>query len=67
MTVEEAAQRLRSHLEAMGRKPSTLRAYRSKLAAQIEPRIGSRPLVSVRRDEVEAFRDGCIRDCLSAK
>ena len=40
LTVQEAAERLIGHLEAMGRKPSTLRAYRSKLTAQIMPRIG---------------------------
>jgi site-specific recombinase XerD len=67
LTVEEAAGRLVSHLEAMGRKPSTLRAYRSKLAAQIKPRLGDRPLARVRREDVEAFRDGCLRDGLSAK
>jgi integrase len=67
ITVQEAAERLLAHLEAMGRKPSTLRAYRSKLRAQINPRIGSRPLGGVRREEIEAFRDGCIRDGLSAK
>lgn len=67
LTVTEAAERLLTHLEAMGRKPSTLRAYRSKLAAQIKPRIGNRPLGKVRREDVEAFRDGCIRDGLSAK
>ena len=31
LRVEETAERLLGHLEAMGRKPSTLRAYRSKL------------------------------------
>ena len=67
ITVEEAAGRLLSHLEAMGRKPSTIRAYRSKLAAQIKPRIGDRPLARVRREDVEAFRDACLRDGLSAK
>jgi integrase len=66
-TVQEAGERLLAHLEAMGRKPSTLRAYRSKMKAQVKPRIGSRHLASVRRDEIEAFRDACIRDGLSAK
>jgi integrase len=37
------------------------------MAAQVKPRIGDRPLARVRRDEIEAFRDGCIRDGLSAK
>ncbi|MDQ6807184.1 MAG: tyrosine-type recombinase/integrase [Actinomycetota bacterium] len=67
MTVQEAAQRLLGHLEAMGRKPSTLRAYRSKLAAQITPQLGDKPLARVRRDDVEAFRDGCLRRGLSPK
>jgi integrase len=67
LTVQEAAGRLLGHLEAMGRKPSTLRAYRSTLAAQIKPRIGGTPIAKVRREDVEAFRDGCIRDGLSPK
>lgn len=67
ITVSEATERLLAHLEAMGRKPSTLRAYRSKLNAQIKPKLGERPLARVRREDVEAFRDGCLRDGLSAK
>ncbi len=67
VTVTEAAERLVRHLEAMGRKPSTLRAYHSKLTAQITPRIGGKPIVKVSHDDVEAFRDGCLRDGLSAK
>lgn len=67
MTVEEAAGRLLSHLEAMGRKPSTLRSYRSKLAAQIKPRIGDKALGRLQGKDVEAFRDSCIRDGLSPK
>jgi integrase len=67
LTVQEAAQRLLDHLEAMGRKPSTLRAYRSKLKAQIKPRIGTKPMARVRRIDVESFRDGCLRDGLSPK
>ncbi len=67
ITVGEAADRLLEHLEAMGRKHSTLRAYRSKLKAQIKPRMGHRPIARVTRDEVEAFVSGCLRDGLSAK
>jgi len=67
LTVHEAAERLLRHLEAMGRKPSTLRAYRSKLVAQIKPRVGDISLSRVKREDVEAFRDGCLRDGLSAK
>jgi hypothetical protein len=44
VTVEDAAKRLLEHLEAMGRKPSTIRAYRCLLKAQIGPRIGDRPV-----------------------
>ena len=67
ITVQEAAERLLAHLEAMGRKPSTLRAYRSKLKAQIGPRLGEKQLGRVAREDVERFRDGCLRDGLSAK
>ena len=67
LTVQEAAGRLIDHLEVMGRKPSTLRAYRSKLAAQIKPRMGDTQIARVRREDVEAFRNGCLRDGLSAK
>lgn len=67
LTVQDAAQRLLGHLEAMGRKPSTLRAYRSKLEAQIKPRLGSRTLAKIGREDIEAFRDACLRDGLSPK
>lgn len=55
MTVSEVADRLLPYLEAKGRKPSTLRAYRSKLKAQINPQMGDRPVARVTRGEVEAF------------
>lgn len=67
VTVGDAAERLLGHLEAMGRKPSTLRAYRSKLSAQITPRLGDKSVARVTRDDVEAFRDGCLRAGLSPK
>jgi len=62
MTVVEVADRLLTHLAVKGRKPSTLRAYKSKLAAQINPRLGHRPVARVTRDEVEAFMTGLARD-----
>lgn len=67
VTVQEAGEQLLAHLEAMGRKPSTLRAYRSKLKAQIGPRLGAKPLAKVRREDIEAFRDSCVRRGLSPK
>ncbi len=67
ITVSEAADRLLERLEAMGRKHSTLRAYRSKLTAQIKPKMGDRPIARVTRDEVEAFVSGCLNGGLSAK
>jgi len=67
ITVSEAAGRLLEHLGAKGRKPSTLRAYRCKLRAQIILRLGDRPVNRVTRDEVEAFMSALARDGLSAK
>ena len=46
VTVQDAGARHLAHLEAMGRKPSTLRSYRNQLDAQIVPRIGARPIAS---------------------
>ena len=55
MTLGEAAERLLAHLTAIGRKPSTLRAYRSTFASQIKPRMGDRPIARVSREDVEAL------------
>jgi integrase len=51
----------------MGRKPSTLRAYRSHLASQIGPKLGARALADVSREEIERFRDALLREGLRAK
>jgi len=67
MAVGEAGERLLTHLEAMGRKPSTRRSYRSLLDSQIKPRLGERPIARVGRDDVEAFIAGCLRDGLAPK
>ncbi len=67
ITIIDAGTRLLSHLEAMGRKPSTLRTYRSNLHKQIVPRLGDRPLGRVGREDVELFVAACTRDGLAPK
>jgi hypothetical protein len=67
VTVEDAAQAHLSHLEAMGRKPSTLRSYRVHLRTQILPRLGSKVVGRVRREDVEAFVSDCVRSGLAPK
>ena len=67
ITIGEAGTRLLAHLEAMNRKPSTLRTYRSNLHKQIVLRLGDRSLARVRRHDVEQFVADCTRDGLSAK
>ena len=67
LTVSEVGERLLAHLEAMGRKPSTLRSYRSRMRNQITPRIGDAPISRVGREDVELFVATCIRDGLSPK
>jgi integrase len=67
VTIEEAGRRLITHLEAIGRKPSTLRSYRSNLDRQIVPRLGDQPIPALRREHVERFLTGCLRDGLSPK
>lgn len=67
VTVQDAAERLLEHLEAMGRKPSTIRAYRCLLRAQIGPRIGDRPVARVTTEDVERLIAALRRDGLSVK
>jgi integrase len=55
LTVAETAGRLLTHLQTMGRKPSTLRSYRALLRAQIEPRLGQRPVAQLTQGDVERF------------
>lgn len=67
VTVNDAAERLLSHLEAMGRKPSTLRAYRSLVATQIAPRLGTQPIAKVTPEQIERFIADCLHDGLAPK
>ena len=67
LTVGETGERLLVHLEAMGRKPSTLRSYRSVMRNQIAPRIGHAPIGRLTREDVELFVAVSIRDGLAPK
>ena len=67
VTVEDAGRRHLAHLEAMGRKPSTLRSYRNQFAAQIAPRIGTRPIAQLTREQVEGLVAALARDRLAPK
>jgi integrase len=67
VTVEDAGRRHLAHLEAMGRKPSTLRSYRNQFDSQIVKRIGSRPIAQLSRGDVEALVAALSRDGLMPK
>jgi integrase len=67
VTVDDAGRRHLAHLEAMGRKPSTLRSYRNQFDAQIVPRIGTRPVGGLSDDDVEALTASLARDGLAPK
>jgi integrase len=54
-TVEEAGENLIDHLEALGRKPSTLATYRSLLRAHLSPRLRGRTLDRVEPQHVEGM------------
>jgi integrase len=55
LTVAEAAERLLTHLEVMGRKHSTLRSYKAIVGAQIKPRLGTRPIALLSAEQIERF------------
>lgn len=55
LAVGEAGERLIGHLEALGRKPSTLRAYRAALRGHLEPHLGSKTLDRITPDDIERF------------
>jgi integrase len=67
VSVGEAGERLLAHLEAMGRKPSTMRSYRANHRNQIEPRLGERPVSKVTQGDVERFIADCVRGGLAPK
>lgn len=67
LTVREAGEGLIDHLEALGRKRSTIEGYRSALAMHLVPHLGERPLDRISREEVEAFVARCARAGLAPK
>ena len=67
VTVEDAGRRHLAHLEAMGRKPSTLRSYRNQFESQIVRRIGARRVAQLKREEIESLVGALARDGLAPK
>ncbi len=59
ITVEDAGKRLIAHLEAMGRKRSTLEGYRSYLQIHLAPFFAGRALQTITPADVEAFMAVC--------
>jgi integrase len=55
LAVEEAGERLIDHLEALGRKRSTIEGYRSALAVHLVPFFRDKRLDRISREDVEAF------------
>ena len=67
LTVREVADRLIREREALGRRPGTLRAYRSNLASRIAPALGDRQITKVTRRDIEDLRDRWLGEGLSPK
>lgn len=55
VTVTQAGERLLSHLEALGRRPTTLRAYGAALRKHLSPALGALPLSRIEPQDVERF------------
>jgi integrase len=55
VSVADAANRHVAHLEALGRKPSTLVSYRALVATHLIPQLGDKPLDGVTPEHVEQF------------
>jgi len=67
VTVTVAAERMLRHLEAVGRKPTTLGTYRSIFRTHLEPQLGSVPLDRATPEQVETLMTGMQRDGKAAK
>jgi integrase len=65
--VAEIGRRYRKHLEALGRKRSTLAAVEMVLRVWIEPHLGGRALESVRSEDVEDMMRAMTADGVGAK
>jgi integrase len=67
LTLAEAGDRFVQHLEAVGRKPSTLVAYRSALRVHLVPYFSEGPFDAVTPEDVEGFLSAMRRQGLSSK
>jgi integrase len=67
LDVAEIGRRYRKHLEALGRKRSTLAAVEMVLRVWIEPHLGGRALESVRSEDVEDMMRAMSADAVGAK
>jgi site-specific recombinase XerD len=54
-TIEEAGERLIQHLEALGRKPTTINTYRSLLRTHLVEHLGTRTLNGIGPEHVEGL------------
>jgi hypothetical protein len=61
LTVGEAGVRLVDHLEAIGRKPTTIGLYRSLLRTHIDKHVGDRALDRVEATDVERMESSMRR------
>jgi integrase len=66
-TIAEAGERLLQHLEALGRKPSTIATYRSLFATHLVPNLGDQPLDRVTAEQVEELIAAMRRSGKGAK
>ncbi len=55
VTVADAGEALIRHLDALGRKPTTLDTYRVSLRTHLVPRLGTRSLDRIGAEQVEAL------------
>jgi hypothetical protein len=67
VTVEGAGRRHLAHLEAMGRKPSTLRSYRNQFEAQLVLRLGDVMIATLDGEQVEQLVAALAREGLAPK
>ncbi len=67
LDVAEIGRRYRKHLEALGRKRSTLAAVEMVLRVWIDPHLGGRALESVRAEDVEDMMRAMAADGVGAK
>lgn len=67
LDVAEIGRRYRKHLEALGRKRSTLAAVEMVLRVWIEPHLGGRALESMRSEDVEDMMRAMTADGVGTK